>query len=279
MELVRQPMNPRHHIYGIDFSGAKDAGKKIWIARGIPDGEGLLIQECFRAKALPNSGRALKSCLPALVNLVKCHPNAVFGFDFPFGLPASLVQENTWEEFVLAFPTRFKDPDDFKRKCFSEAGNRELRRRTDNEAHTPFSPYNLRLYKQTYYGVSKILLPLVLDSSACVVPFHKPVEGKPWILEICPASTLRVLGLNGIPYKGRDDTRRNNRGRILAAIERIWQIQIEQTEIRHRIIEDKGGDALDSVIAAMATFNALKNKDSLIPDDNIFLKIEGHVYV
>jgi len=38
MELVRQPMNPRHHIYGIDFSGAKDAGKKIWIAKGIVKG-------------------------------------------------------------------------------------------------------------------------------------------------------------------------------------------------------------------------------------------------
>jgi len=32
-------------IYGIDFSGAKDAGKKIWIAKGTPKGKGLLIKE------------------------------------------------------------------------------------------------------------------------------------------------------------------------------------------------------------------------------------------
>jgi hypothetical protein len=50
MELVRQPMNTRHHIYGIDFSGAKDAGKKIWIAKGIVKGETLLIEDCFRAR-------------------------------------------------------------------------------------------------------------------------------------------------------------------------------------------------------------------------------------
>jgi hypothetical protein len=28
-------INARNHAYGIDFSGAKDAGKKIWIARGV----------------------------------------------------------------------------------------------------------------------------------------------------------------------------------------------------------------------------------------------------
>jgi len=43
-------MNPRHHIYGIDFSGAKDAGKKIWIAKGIVKWETLLIEDCFRAR-------------------------------------------------------------------------------------------------------------------------------------------------------------------------------------------------------------------------------------
>ncbi|MBW2365153.1 MAG: hypothetical protein JRF25_08835 [Deltaproteobacteria bacterium] len=30
-----QPMHPPQHIYGIDFSGAQDAGKKIWIPEGL----------------------------------------------------------------------------------------------------------------------------------------------------------------------------------------------------------------------------------------------------
>jgi hypothetical protein len=76
-------------IFGIDFTGAQDAGNKIWISRGVQDGSRLLIRECFRARRdLPNSGRGLDLCLPALVNLVTSNRNAAFGFDFPFGLSA-----------------------------------------------------------------------------------------------------------------------------------------------------------------------------------------------
>ncbi len=38
-------MKKARAIYGIDFSGAKDARNKIWIARAIPGGERHLIQE------------------------------------------------------------------------------------------------------------------------------------------------------------------------------------------------------------------------------------------
>lgn len=265
-------------VYGIDFSGALDAGNRIWIARGVPEDAWLQVSECCRARDLPNSTRRLESCLPALVNLIKSNRNAVFGLDFPFGLPISLVKEHAWDEFIMTFPSSFPNPDDFKKKCFSKAGNQELRRRTDCEAHTPLSPYNLRLYKQTYYGISKVLFPLILDSSARVLPFHKPSAGKPALLEICPASTLRILGLYGIPYKGRGGTRRNNRRDILETMERKCPIAVKHAEIRHKIMEDKGGDALDSVIAAMATFNAIRNVDGLIPHDNGNWKTEGYVY-
>ena len=40
----------RRLIYGIDFSGAQDAGKKIWIAKGVVKGDSLLIEDCFRAR-------------------------------------------------------------------------------------------------------------------------------------------------------------------------------------------------------------------------------------
>ena len=52
MELAGQPMHPPQHIYGIVFSGAQDAGKKIWVAKGIVHGETLLIEDCFRARGL-----------------------------------------------------------------------------------------------------------------------------------------------------------------------------------------------------------------------------------
>ena len=133
--------------------------------------------------------------------------------------------------------------------------------------------------EKTYHGISKVLFPLVRDRSARILPFHKPVDGKSWILEICPASLLRVLHINKIPYKGRNDTQRQNRRRILQEIERVCPIAIKKTEIRNRIVEDRGGDALDSITASMTVFNAIQNEDALIPDDAAHWKIEGHVYV
>src|SRR5512136_3120761 len=123
-------------IYGIDFSGAKDAGNKIWIAKCVPVGESLLIKECFRARDLPNSGKRVETCLPALVELIKSNQNAVFGFDFPFGLPAPLVKEMTWEQFVLAFPKKYKSPEAFRGACRQAKKGGELKRQTDRESHT-----------------------------------------------------------------------------------------------------------------------------------------------
>ena len=52
MELAGQPMHPPQHIYGIDFSGAQDAGKKSWISEGVVKTDSLLIEDCFRARDL-----------------------------------------------------------------------------------------------------------------------------------------------------------------------------------------------------------------------------------
>ena len=69
-------MNPRHHIYGIDFSGAQDAGNKIWIAEGVVKGDSLLIEDCFRARDLQDSGKDK--------DFMKENQDAAFGLDFPF---------------------------------------------------------------------------------------------------------------------------------------------------------------------------------------------------
>ena len=48
-------MHPPHHIYGIDFSGAQDAGNKIWIAEGVVKVDSLFIEDCYRARDLQDS--------------------------------------------------------------------------------------------------------------------------------------------------------------------------------------------------------------------------------
>ena len=87
----------------------------------------------------------------------------------------------------------FGYPLTFKTKCNDAAGNNELKRKTDEETSTPFSPYNLRMFRQTYFGIKDILAPLVIDKIACVLPMQQPEQYKPWIIEICPASTLKNL--------------------------------------------------------------------------------------
>jgi len=273
-------MDADRFIYGIDFSGAKDAGNKIWIAKGTPDGERLLVSECLRASDLVNSRKELDACLSALLDLIKCNPNAIFGFDFPFGIPAPFVKEKTWENFVLAFPNRYESPSAFREACRKADGGHELKRRTDKENHTPFSPYNLRLFKQTYYGISKVLFPLIRDRNACVLPFQVPDNNKPWILEICPASSLKhLMGKRTPSYKGSKQFHEENRRQILADMIKAGVSFGKNAEIKGKIIADKGGDALDSVIAAIAVFSAIQNQDALIPDDNGYWEIEGYVYV
>jgi len=56
MELAGQPMHPPHHIYGIDFSGAQDAGKKIWTSKGIVKGE-ILCENSSKAERHPLQSR------------------------------------------------------------------------------------------------------------------------------------------------------------------------------------------------------------------------------
>jgi len=98
-------------IYGIDFSGAHDAGNKIWITKGVSDGEELVIENCLVARDLLNWGKAIKVCLSAIVDLIKSNPNSVFGFGFPFGLQISLVLSKSWKEFILGFFKKYKSPE------------------------------------------------------------------------------------------------------------------------------------------------------------------------
>ena len=95
MTSLDHRVDPAHRIFGVDFSGAADAGKKIWIARGRLERGKLWIKDCFKGEALPDSGRERDRCLGALGNFIKQRSNAAFGFDFPFGLPESLVEDAT----------------------------------------------------------------------------------------------------------------------------------------------------------------------------------------
>lgn len=193
-----------NRVLGIDFSGGVSAGNRIWIAVGYIIGNGFRLEDCYPARDLPGSSASRDICLPVLRHFVGAQGTCVCGMDFPFGLPHKLIKGASWEEFVLGFGGRYQSPEDFKETSSIAADGCELMRATDDESKTPFSAYNLRLFRQTYFGIRDLLAPLVKEKLACILPMQQPSEGKPWIVEVCPASTLKKLGLYyDYHYKGR----------------------------------------------------------------------------
>ncbi len=243
------------NIIGIDFSGSIKAGKTIWVAFGIGDSGGLLILDCRRASDLDNSGPVRGKALKALQDYVLRHSNAVIGFDFPFGLPEQLVEDKNWEDFILTFAEKFSSPEQFRKYSFDSAGGRELKRQTDIECKAPFSPYNLRLFRQTYYGIRDLILPLVKNNRVSVLPMQQRTEGKPWLIEICPASFLKREGYY-ISYKGRKVEQYQARLKIIGFLERDKGLRFAGEGLREKVAKDCGGDALDSIIASYCVMRA-----------------------
>jgi hypothetical protein len=277
-------------IYGIDFSGAKDAGNKIWISSGDISKNILRIDMCYPASSLRDLGPERDQCLTVLKKFISKQTNAVFGMDFPFGLPARLVEDSDWESFICSFAKKFRTIEcfecaikGFKEVCYKECGRKEIKRRTDEQAGTPHCAYNLRLYRQTYYGISRLLSPLVQEDAVCVLPMQNHHRDKPWILEICPTSTLEDLGLKRQHRHYKKTINGKDRACILKLLEGTNMLMIDNQTVRDKIIGNPGGDALDSVIAAFATFRAWKNEFAvkLPPDERSerAYKTEGFVYV
>jgi len=269
-------------IHGVDFSGARRAGRKIWIASGQTDGERLVIQRLVRAADLPDSKSERDVALRALRRFIAERPGDAFGLDFPFALADEMIEERTWKAFALAFGARYRSPEAFRARC-RKAGKPERKRVTDIDAKTPFSPYHLWLHRQTFYGIRDVLAPLVRDGLACVLPMQKARAGRAWILEICPASTLKKLSEElgkklYIPYKGRGAERREARKCILGTLECCTQLHVCDDHLRETIIADPEGDALDSVVAALGVDRALRHCAFPRQDWQPVFAREGYVY-
>ncbi|MDK2939268.1 MAG: hypothetical protein PWQ51_1432 [Methanolobus sp.] len=266
----------KRRIFGVDFSGAKDAGRKIWISEGISSGDKLHIQSCYPIfEIVSDKSKQRDACLSALRDQILSDNNAVFGMDFPFSLPDKLMSGKDWYSFVSDFPDEYESADAFRKKMQYMGGKTELKRLTDVEVKAPFSIYNLWVYKQTYFGIRDVLRPLVTEERACAIPMQTPESGKPWLMEICPASTLKSEDLY-IGYKGRTEKEENKREYILSKL--IENGIIISDDVKEKIIKNKDGDALDSFVAAYATYRSILKMNDIIgklPD--IYLR-EGYTF-
>ena len=85
-------------IYGVDFSGARLAGRNTWVARiergrrGVGCGREWKLVEIERLEDL--CGTALRAgALAHLVDLIGGSDGALWSLDFPFGLPVEVLGE------------------------------------------------------------------------------------------------------------------------------------------------------------------------------------------
>lgn len=272
----------RRRVYGIDFSGAKDAGDNVWLASATRRADTLVVEGVFPGTALPGSGPSREHCLPALRNFLAGANDAVVGMDFPFGLPAELVDDGTWPAFLGGFPNGADGPQDWAGQCRdrAEALDRdrvELKRATDEETGAPFSPYNLRLQAATYYGLSKVLRPLVEAEAASVLPMQPPNPGVTWLVEACPSVTVERLGIDAEGYKDPGEEAAERRAEILDLLEEGPATVVPA--VRAEAVDDAEGDALDAVVAAVGVANALDRGDPFAPGTvDARSRIEGRIY-
>jgi hypothetical protein len=272
--MGRPHASPRA-ILGIDFSGAADAGHRVWITQARDAGGRLRIDACDSAVGLLGCAPQPGACHAALVDFLAGRGACVVGCDFPFSLPAATIGERTWGRFLVAFPRHYPAAALFHDVTHRRWG--ETRRACERAARTPFAPNNLRLYRQTYSGLRAVLLPLVRRGAVRVVPMQAPRPGVPWLLECCPASALKRLGQYR-PYKGAGPAPARRRAAMLRHLARYGGLAPLAPPLRRRIVAQSGGDALDSLLAAWIAWQALRKPGGLMPYASGWPAIEGYVY-
>jgi hypothetical protein len=280
-------------VYGVDFSGAKQAGHNIWIARTEPRARGrLALVALDRLAALCGTAeRAV--CLAALVRMVNATDSALWGFDCPFGLPLQLFPDGTPWTDQFAFLGEYGD-DAYRCGLECIARTKRLpdsplrtalhcRRQSDADAKAPFDAFHYRMIYQTFFGMRDLVRPLAVTPGTAVLPFQyrKLPRAKRVAVECCPASVLKKHGLPHQNYKQPKGgplvpLRRHTRHAILAGLSRWVRIGDRH---RRTIMRNPGGDALDAVIAAVGALHGVREADHAVIARHDRFPREGRMYV
>lgn len=274
---------PPETVFGVDFSGAKEAGKKIWLAEIDCAGDPELV-DCAPATEWFDVATDRAATHRALTHhLASLDGDAAAALDFPFALPASVVESTDWTAFVRAFPSLFASPEELQRRCQSRGeltdDDRVQHVRATEEAVGAISPYNRRLRSQTFYGIRDVLRPLVLADTVRAVPMQPLDHGKPTLLETYPAAALDSLDgeTYRAGYKEASEEGRERRAANLDALEAERELTLA-ADVRERLLDDAGGDGLDAVLAAFAGWRNTVDPTNLAVDDGQ-REVEGHIYV
>ncbi|WP_435195688.1 DUF429 domain-containing protein [Natronomonas sp. EA1] len=264
-------------VHGIDFSGAKRAGEKVWVASGEYD-DGLTIHAVRQGTELFGSADR-EPVLSGLREWIATQEGAV-GLDCSFGLPRQVHAHGSWRAFCEWFPDAFDGPEALQGECAERTkaitgGERTYLKRATDERTNARSPYHWLVGPQTYYGIAEIVAPLV-ERGVAVEPMV-PIQGAAVrLLEIYPAATLRELGLPDTTYKGGHEGERERRETILAGL-REWGVGLP-AGVETTLLDDSEGDALDSVVAAVAVARAAE-AGFVVGEESAYDPVEGYIYV
>jgi len=259
-------------ILGVDFSGARDAGEKIWLTVCIERAGALHVKSSVPAAAqFDADSRA--ACVRGVRAAVERAD--VVGLDVPFGLPAAVHDRESWTD-VVSLIVDSDDPETLRSMCVERAsvatgGDQQYLRRETDAARGVLSPYHWIRAAQTYYGIREVLQPLVADGAVAIKPLQDEPETP--VCETHPAATLRDIGL---PTRGYKDDTDSARARRKTIVEGLQMTPLSMHGIEQYLLDDVGGDAIDSLLAALAAWRASRNE--FAPDGD-FDPVEGHIFV
>jgi hypothetical protein len=153
-----RPIPPFRSVFGVDFSGARLAGRNTWVAR-LERASGrsatrtrvprrLALVELHRLERL--AGTAVRGpALAQLVRLIAGSDRALWALDFPFGLPVEVMGGGVPWPYQFHFLRAWgEDAYGAGLECLRRAkalgGPMHIRRLTDREAGAPFDCYHYR---------------------------------------------------------------------------------------------------------------------------------------
>jgi hypothetical protein len=262
-------------IYGVDFSGAKLAGRNTWVAR--------LERRAGAPRRRPRYALAELSCverlcgtaerdaaLAHLVRLIAASSGALWAMDFPFGLPVEVLDEDTrWPGQLNFLRDWGDDAYGVGLECVARAkslgGPMHIRRLTDHEAKAPFDCYHYRIIYQTFYGMRDVLAPLSRTRGTAILPFQyrRLPTARRVLVEACPGSTLKRLGLPHQNYKqpagGPLAPKRLRTRRVI--LDHLSRHVAFSPRHRRVMMRNGGGDAIDAVLAAVGADGAWRDAD------------------
>jgi hypothetical protein len=222
---------------GVDWSGSAEAGKKVWAAQIAFGRTAARLDRLWR----PFVGFDAAGVAGHFAAWLAAESFDVAGLDFCFGLAAGHSVPGMPRGGPVALGgwlSRFADP-----AAFKAAFGRERKRETDRLRRSPFAPTNLRMFRQTYWGV-RALAGVGLP----ILPWSGPNPRA--VIEVLPAHVAATL-CAACRYKGRTPQAREERKRLLAALAGGCRLAVTEQD-EEAILGDAEGDALDAVLAAVA---------------------------